>query len=90
METLDPPSKSEATPRADAIPRGLPKEDGNTSASDASDRRCEDEHTAKCFIWGVDGIEDTEFEDKDKASEREGIETDEEERGPAYDVISKV
>jgi len=54
METLDPESKCETTPRSDSISRTLPEEDSDTAPRKTGDGAGEDEHTAQGATGGVD------------------------------------
>lgn len=82
MEALDPQSECKTAPGADAIPRSLPEEDGDSATRNSCNSTREDEHAAKGLTWRIDCRKDAESEDEDDAYERQSIETNEKKRSP--------
>ena len=84
MECLDEETNSEPAPAADEIFCLLPEEDCYAASYDACNDAGKDEETPKGFGRGVDGLEDTEADDKCSTNESKGIEATDEVGRPAW------
>lgn len=76
MEALDPQRNGKTSPPTNTVPGTLPKEDGYSSSSNASNRGSQDKHATQSLTGGVDCGEHTELEDKHKANQGQGVKSD--------------